>query len=167
MTDDQQETRVWSGGCQCGAVRFAVSGPLGEASICYCRMCQKATGGAFGLFVRIDQEHLAWTRGEPKRFVSSNVARRGFCADCGTPLTWEYEGGVVITVAAFDNAAEIEPVVQMALEAQFPWLWRLDALAVSDQSSDPEYATLLASVRSNQHPDHDTEVWPPKEAPDE
>jgi hypothetical protein len=33
-----------SGGCQCGAVRFRVDGELGRASICHCRMCQKAFG---------------------------------------------------------------------------------------------------------------------------
>lgn len=161
MTAEQAEARVWSGGCQCGAVRFKVEGPLGEPSVCYCRMCQKATGGAFGLFVRVDGERLTWTRGAPKFFVSSNVAKRGFCADCGTPLTWEYEGWLDLTVASFDEAGKIEPVVQMALDEQYPWLWRLDAIAVRDQASDPDYATYLTSVRSFQHPDHDTEVWPP------
>ncbi len=120
-----------------------------------------------GLFVRVDGERLTWTRGAPKFFVSSNVAKRGFCADCGTPLTWEYEGWLDLTVASFDEAGKIEPVVQMALDEQYPWLWRLDAIAVRDQASDPEYATYLTTVRSFQHPDHDTEVWPPQEACDE
>ncbi|HET7714155.1 MAG TPA: GFA family protein, partial [Bauldia sp.] len=31
----------FTGGCQCGAVRFRVAA-LGRASICHCRMCQKA-----------------------------------------------------------------------------------------------------------------------------
>ncbi|MEQ8373768.1 MAG: GFA family protein, partial [Roseibium aggregatum] len=35
-------TEIHTGGCQCGALRFKVEGPLGEASICHCRMCQKA-----------------------------------------------------------------------------------------------------------------------------
>jgi hypothetical protein len=159
--DETEATKVWTGGCQCGAVRYAVEGPLGEASVCYCRMCQKATGGAFGLFVRANYDRMTWTRGKPKYFVSSNVARRGFCGDCGTPLTWEYEGWIDLTVATFDEAAAIEPVVQMAMGAQFPWLWRLDALDIRDQASDPEYANFLATVRSYQHPDHDTAVWPP------
>jgi hypothetical protein len=160
-TKASDATQTWSGGCQCGAVRFTVNGPLGDASVCYCRMCQKATGGPFGLYVRVEPDRLTWTRGKPKLFASSNVAHRGFCADCGTPLTWEYEGGLDLTVAAFDKADEIEPVIQMSFEDQFPWLWRLDAVAVRDTVSDPEYATFLASVRSFQHPDHDTETWPP------
>jgi len=38
----------FSGGCQYGAVRFHVAGPLGKAGIYHCRMCQKA----FGSWVR-------------------------------------------------------------------------------------------------------------------
>ena len=38
---------VYSGGCQCGAVRFHVEGALGDASVCHCRMCQKATGNFY------------------------------------------------------------------------------------------------------------------------
>jgi hypothetical protein len=34
-----------TGGCQCGAVRYRIEGDLGRASICHCRMCQKAFGG--------------------------------------------------------------------------------------------------------------------------
>ncbi len=32
-----------TGGCQCGAVRFRAA-HLGRASLCHCRMCQKAFG---------------------------------------------------------------------------------------------------------------------------
>lgn len=163
MTVEQTEARTWSGGCQCGAVRFKVEGPLGEPSVCYCRMCQKATGGAFGLYVRVDYDKITWTRGAPNYFVSSNMAKRGFCGTCGTPLTWEFEHWLDVTIAAFDEAAKIEPVVQMALDAQYPWLWRLDAIAVRGPDADPEYAQYLANVVSYQHPDHDTPTWPRKD----
>ena len=59
-----------TGGCQCGAVRFRVEGALGDASICHCRMCQKATGGFFGPYVEAPRGAVAWTRGRPKRFHS-------------------------------------------------------------------------------------------------
>jgi hypothetical protein len=164
MTAEQIEPRYWSGGCQCGAVRYKVEGPLDEVSVCYCRMCQKATGGAFGLFVKVAFDKITWTRGERKTFASSNHGKRGFCENCGTPLTWEFEHWMDVTVASFDEAAKIEPVVQMALSAQFPWLWRLDAIDVRSDNADPEYANYLASVVSYQHPDHDTDSWTPKGA---
>ena len=90
-------SEVASGGCQCGAVRFRAS-KFGRASICHCRMCQKAFGGFFGALVTAHD--LEWTRGEPKRFASSNKVQRGFCAACGTPLTYEYGGPVEVAVGA-------------------------------------------------------------------
>jgi hypothetical protein len=85
----------WSGGCQCGAVRYRVEGELGRATICHCRMCQKAMGGPFGPFVSVRVEQIAWTRGQRKRFASSNNVSRGFCGDCGTPLTFEWSKEVI------------------------------------------------------------------------
>ena len=91
-----------TGGCQCGAVRFSCES-LGRASICHCRMCQKAFGGHYGPLVTAIG--LVWTRGEPKRFRSSNKIRRGFCADCGTPLTYEPDGyeHTEVALGAFDR----------------------------------------------------------------
>ena len=80
-------TPFYTGGCQCGAVRFHVEGALGDASVCHCRMCQKASGNFYLPLVSVRGAKLTWTRGEPKRFQSSNHGYRGFCADCGTPLT--------------------------------------------------------------------------------
>ena len=38
---------VMTGGCQCGAVRYALMSEPTHASICHCRMCQKAFGNYF------------------------------------------------------------------------------------------------------------------------
>ena len=92
-----------TGGCQCGAVRFSVSGALGRPSICHCRMCQKAFASPYGALVSAP-EGLVWTRGSPTYFQSSNRARRSFCAACGTPLTFEAEGDAVeLAIVAFDQ----------------------------------------------------------------
>ena len=98
-----------SGGCQCGAVRFRVDGAPGRASICWCRMCQKAFGGPFGALVTVAVDQLAWTRGGRATFQSSDAIRRGFCADCGTPLTYEYSAERIdLSVFAFDDPAAVE-----------------------------------------------------------
>lgn len=147
-----------TGGCQCGAVRFACES-LGRASICHCRMCQKAMGGYFGPFVTANG--LAWTRGKPKRYRSSNEAQRGFCADCGTPLTFELADSVDVAIGAFDDAASIAPAIQLATESRLP---SFDTLASLPVLADPDgqIAARLARVVSYQHPDHDTARWPPE-----
>jgi hypothetical protein len=148
-----------TGGCQCGAVRFRVEGDLGEGSICQCRMCQKATGGLFGPYVGAAFDALIWTRGQPKRFQSSNKVRRGFCGDCGTPLTFEFgERHVSLAIGALDRPAEVRLKEQLGSPAQLPCFEDLASLPVH-AADEPRAAAHLASIVSYQHPDHDTEDW--------
>jgi len=153
----------WTGGCQCGAVRFRIEGDLGEASICHCRMCQKAMGGLMGPFVGpATPGDLLWTRGERKRFQSSNKVHRGFCGDCGTPLTFEYSDiSVGLAIGAFDRAGDIRPAEQLASPARVPYFDDL-ALLPMHEEDEPRAAAHLASIVSYQHPDRDTPEWPPK-----
>ena len=83
----------WSGGCQCGAVRYRFSQKPTGAHICHCRMCQKAFGGFYGPLVTAFG--VTWTRGQPTWFQSSNKVRRGFCAQCGTPLAYDFGASAI------------------------------------------------------------------------
>ena len=147
-----------TGGCQCGAVRFAVE-DLGRPSICHCRMCQKAFGSFFGPFVT--GKGLTWTRGAPKEFASSNLATRGFCGDCGTPLTYRWQDGPYeLAIGAFDDPTTIRPAMQIGMESKMPWFGELDGLPARPITEDADAAARLKDVTSYQHPDHDTESWP-------
>lgn len=150
-----------TGGCQCGAVRFAVEGELGRASLCHCRMCQKAFGSAFGPFVSAPMSAFSWTRGAPKHFQSSNKVRRGFCGACGTPLTFEWSDEVMeLAIGAFDDPSEIRPVVQLAVDAALPWVGAIAGLPAVPASEGQAMQAHYDSVVSYQHPDHDTADWP-------
>lgn len=153
----------YSGGCQCGAVRFHVRGELTDSSICHCRMCQKAFGAYYAPLVSVREVAFAWTRGEPRRFASSNLVKRGFCADCGTPLTYEAPNGMAIAAGAFDTPARLPPTVQYGIDAKLPFVDALDRLSAIRDEDDPEAVYLLPLV-SHQHPDHDTGDWPPPAA---
>jgi len=147
---------IRTGGCQCGAVRFRIHGALGRPSICHCRMCQKAFGGFFGPLVTIKGE-TEWTRGEPSYFQSSVNISRGFCAACGTPLTYKHPGGLEIAIGAFDDRSDLAPQIQVNFAARNSWV-----TTIFDQPvhSDPDFYTQQEQIISFQHPDHDTEVWP-------
>jgi hypothetical protein len=145
-----------TGGCQCGAVRFRVEDPggdgVGRASICWCRMCQKAFGGPFGALVTVNVAALTWTRGARSTFQSSDTVRRGFCAACGTPLTFEWSADKIdLAVFAFDDPSRVEPVVQLAVEGRPHWMDHLADLPVRPPAGGP-YGTVV----SRQHPDHET-----------
>jgi hypothetical protein len=151
---------VYTGGCQCGAVRFRIEGALGDASVCHCRMCQKASGNFYLPLVSVRSAKLDWTRGEPKRFRSSNAALRGFCADCGTPLTFEAPDGIALAIAAFDDPEEIAPTIQWGIEAKLPYVDHIHELPGEDTMADISSSSYLADLVSYQHPDYDTEQWP-------
>jgi len=146
--------REYAGGCQCGAVRFRIRGPLDHASICHCRMCQKAFGAYYAPLVSTRSAELAWTRGEPARFQSSNLVKRGFCAQCGTPLTYEAPDGVAVAAGAFDDPSVAPPTFQYGLEGKLPFVDDLHALPGSRTEEDQQ--EFLARLVSYQHPDHDT-----------
>jgi len=155
-------SEVHTGGCQCGAVRFRVEGPLGDASICHCRMCQKAFGGFYAPLVSVRAVSLTWTRGAPKTFQSSNAAARGFCADCGTPLTYEAPDGIAMAIGAFDRPQDIAPQIQWGVESKLPYIDGIPGLPEEHTNADADAASFLATLVSFQHPDHDTDAWPPK-----
>jgi hypothetical protein len=147
----------YSGGCQCGAVRFHVA-RLGRPSICHCRMCQKAFGAFYGPLVT--GHEVEWTRGDPKRFQSSNLVRRGFCSDCGTPLTYEYDGRIELAIGAFDDPRVAAPVIQVNPADRLPFVDGLPRLPTRRVGTDPKAESFKHRVINHQHPDHDTEAWP-------
>lgn len=143
------------GGCQCGAVRFEVIGRLGKASVCHCRMCQKAFGNVFAPLVSIPDGALTWTRAEPKRFQSSNFVLRGFCPECGTPLTYEAPDGLAVAIGAFDHPERIEPDIQFGVEGRIPWMDHVNDWPVRETLDDIEAAPFLDKLVSYQYPDED------------
>lgn len=162
MTLDNEP--IYTGGCQCGTVRFRVHGALGSASICHCRMCQKAFGNFFAPLVSVVDCTLQWTRGEPKRFQSSNHVKRGFCADCGTPLTYEAPDGVALAIGAFDAPEEIEPTIQWGIEKKLGFVDGLTNLPGYPTERDAESIAFVKTMVSYQHPDYDTDIWPQPKA---
>jgi hypothetical protein len=147
---------ILSGGCQCGAVRYALYALPVSPSICHCRMCQKAMGNLFMASAAVPLEEFAWTRGEPATFRSSSVAERGFCARCGTPLFFRPFDAleIEITLGSLDEPARVKPRRQVGIESRVPWLE--GALALPGRTTEEGAAAdVLVGMRNLQHPDRD------------
>jgi hypothetical protein len=93
------------GGCQCDSVRYVALVEDIEAYHCHCRMCQLAFGNLFGTYFFALEESVTWESGEAAYFNSSKIARRGFCRECGSPLSFEYLGSeeVHLTFGSLDE----------------------------------------------------------------
>lgn len=82
-----------TGGCLCGGVRYAVSGPLRHVVACHCSQCRRwsgnyvaATRAATSDLTLTEADTLAW-------YPSSDNAERGFCTRCGSNLFWRRATG--------------------------------------------------------------------------
>lgn len=160
-----ERQRVMTGGCQCGAVRYAFYAEPIRTSVCFCRMCQKALGSYEAPFTSVGLGDFAWTRGTPGSFHSSADVERHFCRDCGTPLSYRNHTAqhISLTVGSLDEPHRVRPQRQFVPEARPAFFGEIPTL--------PEVATaswmtpeVAKGVASRQHPDHDTDAWPAKPA---
>lgn len=146
-----------TGGCQCGAVRYRLEAEPGGANICHCRMCQKAGGAPFMAFAGVPLKDFVVTHGEMTTFASSDIAERGFCALCGTPLTYRglSAAHVSVTIGSLDDPNAVAPQTQLGVESQVAWL--TNALALPAMTTAEWMARKkIASILNHQHPDHET-----------
>jgi hypothetical protein len=116
--------RIMTGGCQCGRVRYQVQVGKDEAYLCHCRMCQRATGGVSIAFVNVVRSAMIWDT-EPAWYQSSPIARRPFCATCGTPLGFAFldSENMDLTVGSFDDPGYFRPHHHFGVETMhMAWL---------------------------------------------
>jgi hypothetical protein len=140
-----------TGGCQCGAVRYAFYTEPLKADICHCRMCQRAVGNLFMAVASVKQEDFAWTKGAPAFYRSSSIAERGFCSRCGTPLSFRYlaKDHIAVATGSLDQPERARPTAQYAIESRLPWFDELPALPGTRIADDPPPGGLEA-LRSYQ-----------------
>lgn len=89
-----------TGHCLCGAVRFALAGPIAQPTTCHCGQCRRQTGYVWAS-VDVTPEQLTLLADAGLRWYrSSPTSRRGFCGDCGSFLFWADDAGTYLGVSA-------------------------------------------------------------------
>jgi hypothetical protein len=143
-----------TGGCQCGAVRYAMHVPKVEKPhVCHCRMCQRATGGVFAALAGCAKANFEWTRGQPAFFRSSNLASRGYCRDCGTPLTFAYdlpEARIYATIGSLDDPELAAIEIQYGVESKVGWVEFCEDIPGERTGEMPGGADFFAGMKSRQ-----------------
>ena len=142
-----------TGGCQCGAVRYRVEGGVSHSHFCHCRMCQKATGGVFAALAGADKDRVTF-EGPLSLFESSSVAERGFCAACGTPLTFAYKDSswMNVTIGSLDDPSQAPLEMHWGAEGRIGWLELGDdkPMKATGEGLNPDQLTRLADMISHQ-----------------
>ena len=120
------------GQCLCGATRFEFDLPSKWVAHCHCSMCRRAHGAAFVTWVGVVAARFRWlVDGDLRWYASSPGARRGFCAQCGSPIAFEsvnWPGEIHLARALIDGEIDREPQVHVHCARAVPWVTLGDAL---------------------------------------
>lgn len=105
-------TEPRGGGCLCGAVRYAVTGPLRDVVACHCSQCRRTTGHFLAATAARHANFRITADAGLKWYPSSPGARRGFCSVCGSTLFWEGLGKPHVSIAAgtLDDSSGLKTV---------------------------------------------------------
>ncbi len=124
-------SEVFAGGCLCGAIRFTAAAPPVTAAFCHCPSCRRAAGAPVVAWAMFRREQLTVLRGTIAYYTSSPGVERGFCAACGTTLTWaaDYLPGLIdITIGSLDDPARLPPLMHVWSDDRIDWLQLSDTL---------------------------------------
>jgi hypothetical protein len=119
------------GGCLCGALRYEAQGPPGNLCFCHCASCRRAAGATPVAWATFATDRFRVTRGALALHESSPRVERGFCAACGTSLSYAHAaraGEIDVTIASLDQPAALRPLAHIWVADGVDWAPLADGL---------------------------------------
>ncbi|TPM26577.1 GFA family protein [Mesorhizobium sp. B2-3-5] len=113
-----------NGGCLCGNIRYRVTSQP-RVHYCHCDMCRRATGSAFAVLGWVPSASLWWLKDKPFHRRSSPIAQRGFCRDCGSPITLAYDASpseIALHIGTFDDPSDLTPHYNYGSGQRLGWI---------------------------------------------
>ena len=117
-----------TGGCQCGGLRYELSGDPVVVVACHCRDCQRQSGSAFGLTMLVRPEDFRFTTGEPAHFHtradSGTPKECVFCPSCGVRIynALGEKKTLNLKPGTLDDTTGVEPIMHVWVDRKQPWL---------------------------------------------
>ncbi len=127
-------TKKYTAQCACGAVKFAFNTDPTFVADCYCKDCQKASGGAMATFFGVPQDDFTLLSGNPKSFPyvaeSGKRLERNFCPECGARLfttnLGSFPGTVFVMIGSLDQPDLVKPLMEIFTKRRLKWTKPLD-----------------------------------------
>jgi hypothetical protein len=115
-----------TGGCLCGAVRYAVDAPLEVAYYCHCTRCQHRTGTGGAPSARVKPGSFRITQGEDSvdTYWPEQGFGKAFCSTCGSAL-WSVSPDdpdlIGVRMGTFDSDPGVRPSYRQFVAYAAPW----------------------------------------------
>jgi hypothetical protein len=150
-----------TGGCQCGAVRYAIDAAPVTVYACHCRDCQRQTGAAFALSMVVSREAIRITQGAAREWLrpgavtsSGTPTRCLFCGICGARLYHLPERNqqvAVVKPGTLDDISWLKAVGHIWTASAQPWV-EIPAGTVNFPRQPPDFAALAAAWQARGEP---------------
>lgn len=127
-----------NGHCFCRKVRYSISGPVRDLCYCHCESCRRAVGSVFVAWGTVDAGAFKVMAGRLSIVNSSKGISRGFCAECGSSLTYQNvlrSGEIDFTLVSLEDSSMYAPKAHIWVEDKLPWVKINDGL--------PQYPTVV------------------------
>lgn len=144
----------WTGGCQCGTVRYLFEGEPEALICCHCTECQQQAASAFGMSLYVPAEGFRVTQGETRTWQrptdSGKTIDCHFCPKCGTRLyhqTVEKPERVSIKAGSLDDRKDLQPAGYLWTRSAQSWI-QLPEDALAYEGQPPDFETIKARWRA-------------------
>ena len=119
----------YSGGCQCGAIRYHFNCQPIVAYTCHCTDCQRQSSAAFGISVWFPESEFVLEKGELSFWStisdSGNPKLCSFCNQCGSRIYHAFgEDADTLSVkgGSLDRIGSLTPVAHIWMRSAQPWM---------------------------------------------
>ncbi len=145
---------TYSGGCQCGAIRYEIRSKPVVAYCCHCTDCQQQSSSAFGMSVWFPADAFRLTSGTlstwKTRGDSGNEKVCTLCPDCGTRIYHAFLGGsdtLSVKGGSLDDIRQISPIAHIWTRSAQPWLLRFIADEICHETEPDSFDHLVADFQ--------------------
>lgn len=123
--------KIGDGGCQCGKIRYRLTGKPLTLYVCHCSDCQKQSGSAFGMSLIMPPRQVEIIKGsESLRSWDTpggdgRIKRCYYCPDCGSRIMHGSEDpqqNVSIKAGSLDDTGKLQPDAHIWLQSAQPWV---------------------------------------------
>lgn len=128
-----------TGGCLCGAVRYACTAEPLLCVTCHCTNCQKQAGSALSVIIGVPEDavtHDGMLTTYNDTGDSGALVRRQFCGTCGSPVFTRVEsppGMLFIKAGTLDDTSILKPAFHCYAKSKQDWV---------DLGAIPAFATV-------------------------
>jgi hypothetical protein len=141
---------TFTGRCECSALTYEFSNAPDFVANCYCKDCQRSSGGVMASYFSVAEDDFKLLSGTPHSYPyvadSGNTLERNFCPECGSRVFTNrlsgFPGQVFVMLGSVNDPERIKPPIMEIFTAhRMSWTKALDVPQYwARPDADPESA---------------------------